>query len=84
MRMATQTVLTCVLACLLLEWGCRDKQPDNDASDRDNYLKVQLAGTWQRECDYDPILYEQTLNMDGSVNLKEFRKMPRGLRPPER
>ena len=65
-------MLGCALAVIGL--GCKDDSSQSGGQDNDTYLKVQLVGTWDREFDVAPVIYEKIFKDDGTVLLKEFRK----------
>ena len=62
----------CALAAI--GGGCKGGASGSDGKDNDAYLKVQLVGTWVREFENEPAIYEKTFKEDGTVVLKEFRK----------
>jgi hypothetical protein len=68
-------ILGCALAAMV--GGCGDDgNSQTSGKDNDAYLKAQLVGTgtWDREFDDVPAIYEKMFKDDGTVALKEFRK----------
>jgi hypothetical protein len=86
MKTMKATIVLGMLGCVLaaIGPGCKDDSSQSGGQDNDTYLKVQLVGTWDREFDVAPVIYEKIFKDDGTVVLKEFRKSddvvpPRGV-----
>ena len=65
-------VVTAVLVLLIGCPGCKDKSSSSQQSG-DEYLKMMLVGTWVREWEFGPVVYERVLNLDGTLVSREFR-----------
>jgi hypothetical protein len=77
MKTLKAAIVIGILGCTLMAMGggCGDdSSPKSSGQDNDAYLKVQLVGTWDREFEDAPAIYEKIFKDDGTVVLKEFRK----------
>ena len=69
MRMAM--MMGTVLAVTLCTAGCGRTQAPPPAQQSQ---KDQLVGTWERQWEFGPVIYQRELKADGSAVFREFRK----------
>jgi hypothetical protein len=69
--MRTSIILAAALAISLNMAGCGRTQapPPPQPSQKD-----QLVGTWERQWEFGPVIYQRELKSDGSATFREFRK----------
>jgi len=67
----TATILGAALAISLSVSGCSSKQPPLP---QEQSQKDQLVGTWERQWEFGPVIYQRELKADGSAIFREFRK----------
>lgn len=68
----TSTILLATLAISLHLAGCNRTQtpPPPQPSQKD-----QLVGTWERQWEFGPVVYQRELKADGSAIFREYRKV---------